>query len=122
MYHWFAPSPPAVNKAYKMFDDEEQVQYCMGVAEEAREMLQAKLDEKRKLAKKEGKTTIEEDDPTKVCSSGQVTTPIHVITYVTLFPVQAAVSQCHDKAVCRLRAEEAKDGGHGEQGEKETKR
>lgn len=57
-----------MNKAYKMFDDEEQVQYCMGVAEEAREMLQAKLDEKRKLAKKEGKTTIEEDDPTKVCS------------------------------------------------------
>lgn len=50
-----------------MFDDEEQVQYCMGVAEEAREMLQAKLDEKRKLAKKEGKAAIEEDDPVKVC-------------------------------------------------------
>ena len=40
----------AMNKAYKMFDDEEQLEYCMGVAEEA----------------KEGKTSIEEDDPIKV--------------------------------------------------------
>ena len=49
-----------------MFDDEEQLQYCMGVAEEAKEVLQAKIEEKRKLARKEGKTTIEEDDPVKV--------------------------------------------------------
>ena len=28
----------AVNKAYKMFDDEEQLEYCMGVAEEAKEL------------------------------------------------------------------------------------
>jgi hypothetical protein len=49
-----------------MFDDEEQLQYCMGVAEEAKEVLQAKVEEKRKLAKKEGKTSIEEDDPVKV--------------------------------------------------------
>lgn len=59
-------SPTAVNKAHKMFDDEEQLQYCMGVAEEAKEMLKAKLEEKRKLAKKDGKTSIEEDDPVKV--------------------------------------------------------
>lgn len=56
----------AVNKAYKRFDDDEELQYCMGVAEEARETLQAKLEEKRKQAKKDGKTTIEEDDPAKV--------------------------------------------------------
>ena len=60
------PPISAVNRAYKWFDDEEQLQYCMGVAEEAREMLESKLEEKRKLAKKEGKTTIEEDDPAKV--------------------------------------------------------
>lgn len=42
------------------------MQYCMGVAEEAKEMLESKLEEKRKLAKKEGKSTIEEDDPVKV--------------------------------------------------------
>ena len=59
-----------MNKAYKMFDDEEQLQYCMGVAEEAKETLQAKLEEKRKLAKKDGKTRIEEDDPIKVFSQG----------------------------------------------------
>lgn len=56
----------AVNRAYKWFDDEEQVQYCMGVAAEAKEMLESKLEEKRKQAKKDGKTTIEEDDPAKV--------------------------------------------------------
>lgn len=49
-----------------MFDDEEQLQYCMSVAEEAQETLQAKLEEKRKQAKKDGKTAIEEDDPDKV--------------------------------------------------------
>jgi len=55
-----------VNKAYKMFDDEEQLQYVMGVAEEAKELLEQKLDEKRKQAKKEGKTSIDEDDPETV--------------------------------------------------------
>ena len=50
----------AMNKAYKMFDDEEQLEYCMGVAEEAKELLD------QKLTKKEGKTSIEEDDPIKV--------------------------------------------------------
>ena len=55
-----------MNKAYKMFDDEEQLEYCMGVAEEARELLDQKLEEKRKQAKKEGKTSIEEDDPIKI--------------------------------------------------------
>ena len=56
----------AVNKAYKMFDDEEQLQYVMGVAEEAKELLEQKLEEKRKQAKKEGKTSIDEDDPVTV--------------------------------------------------------
>ena len=55
----------AVNKAYMMFDDEEQLEYCMGVAEEAKELLDQKLEEKRKQAKKEGKTSVEEDDPIK---------------------------------------------------------
>ena len=41
--------------------------YCMGVAEEAKELLDQKLEEKRKQAKKEGKTSMEEDDPIKVC-------------------------------------------------------
>ena len=50
-----------------MFDDEEQPEYCMGVAEEAKELLDQKLEKKRKQAKKEGKTSIEEDDPIKVC-------------------------------------------------------
>ena len=57
----------AVNKAYKMFDDEEQLEYCMGVAEEAKELLDQKLEEKRKQAKKEGKTSIEYEDLIKVC-------------------------------------------------------
>lgn len=60
-----------MNRAYKWFDDEEQMQYCMGVAEEAKEMLESKLEEKRKLAKKEGRSTIEEDDPAKVYTPGQ---------------------------------------------------
>ena len=47
----------AVNKAYKMFDDEEQLEYCMGVAEEAKELLDQKLEGKRKQAKKEVKTS-----------------------------------------------------------------
>lgn len=50
-----------------MFDDDEQLEYCMSVAEEARELLNQRLEEKRKQAKKEGKSSIEEDDPMKVC-------------------------------------------------------
>ena len=40
-----------------MFDDEEQLEYCMGVAEEAKELLDQKLEGKRKQAKKEVKTS-----------------------------------------------------------------
>ena len=68
----------AVNKAHKMFDDDEQLQYCMGVAEEAKEVLQAKLEEKRKLAKKEGKT-IEEDDPVKVHTGEQMIGGLYLV-------------------------------------------
>ena len=38
----------------------------MGVAEETKELLDQKLEEKRKQTKKEGKTSIKEDDPIKV--------------------------------------------------------
>ncbi len=56
-----------MNRAHKLFDDEEQLEYCMGVAEEAKETLSVKIEEKRKLARKDGKAvTIEEDDPVKV--------------------------------------------------------
>ena len=55
----------AMNKAYNMFHDEEQLEYCMGVAEEAKELLDQKLEAKRKQTKKEGKTSVEEDDPIK---------------------------------------------------------
>ena len=70
MLHILRVSPllAAVNRAYKMFDDEEQLQYCMSVAEEAKELLDQRLDEKRKQAKKEGRTGIEEDDPVMVSS------------------------------------------------------
>ena len=59
---------PAVNKAYKMFDDPEQMEFLKGAVEEARGVTEQKVKEKRKLAAKQGKTTIEEDDPEKVCS------------------------------------------------------
>ena len=55
-----------MNRAYKMFDEEEQLEYCMSVAEEAKQLLDQRLEEKRKQAKKEGKTSIDEDDPVKV--------------------------------------------------------
>ena len=41
-----------------MFDDEEQLEYCMGVAEEAKELLDQKLEGKRKQAKKEVKSRL----------------------------------------------------------------
>ena len=51
-----------------MFDDPEQMEFLKGVVEEARGLTEQKVKEKRKLAAKQGKTTIEEDDPEKVCS------------------------------------------------------
>ena len=56
----------AVSKAYEMFGDEEKYAYCKGVVEEAQATVDHKLEEKRALAKKAGRTTIEEDDPEKV--------------------------------------------------------
>ncbi|XP_065908382.1 dnaJ homolog subfamily C member 8-like isoform X1 [Dysidea avara] len=53
----------AVNKAYKLFEDEEQVKYCEAIVEEARSQLETKIIEKRKEAKKKGKDLIEEDMP-----------------------------------------------------------
>lgn len=53
----------AVSNAYKMLQDEEQLEYCKGVAEEAKVVTEEKVAEKRKLAKKQGKDIIEEDDP-----------------------------------------------------------
>ncbi len=35
--------PAAVNKAYKALDDEEKLQYCQGVVEEARAMIETKV-------------------------------------------------------------------------------
>ncbi|XP_064404859.1 dnaJ homolog subfamily C member 8-like [Halichondria panicea] len=55
----------AVSKAYEMFNDEEKYAYCKGVIEEAEALVEHKLEEKRALAKKSGKITIEEDDPEK---------------------------------------------------------
>ncbi len=62
------PTPSAVSKAYEMFNDEEKYAYCKGVIEEAEALVEHKLEEKRALAKKSGKITIEEDDPEKVSS------------------------------------------------------
>ena len=57
-----------MSKAYEMFNDDEKYAYCKGVVEEAQALIDHKLEEKRALVKKEGKTTtIEEDDPDKVC-------------------------------------------------------
>lgn len=56
----------AVNKAYKMFDDPEQMEFLKGAVEEAKGLAELKVKEKRKAAAKLGKTTIEEDDPDKV--------------------------------------------------------
>ena len=40
MYVW---SITAVNKAYKLFEDEEQVKYCETIVEEARSQLETKV-------------------------------------------------------------------------------
>ena len=37
------PQHIAINKAYKMFQDEEQVQFCKDVAEEARKQLETRV-------------------------------------------------------------------------------
>ena len=55
-----------MNKAYKMFDDPEQMEFLKGAVEEAQGMTELKVKEKRKLAAKQGQTTIDEDDPDKV--------------------------------------------------------
>eukprot|EP00731_Ephydatia_muelleri_P032070 Em0023g577a len=55
----------AVHTAYKMFDSEDQMEYCKGVVEEARANIEERMKEKRKVAKKNGKDKIEEDDPEK---------------------------------------------------------
>ena len=61
-----------MNKAYKMFDDPEQMEFLKGAVEEAKGLAELKVKEKRKLAAKQGVTTIEEDEPEKVgtCSGG----------------------------------------------------
>ena len=41
--HTLSHPPTAVNKAYKMLEDEEQVQYCQGVLEEAKATLEQKV-------------------------------------------------------------------------------
>ena len=49
-----------------MFDDPEQMEFLKGALEEAKGLAEQKLDEKRKVAAKQGNTTIEEDEPEKV--------------------------------------------------------
>ena len=49
-----------------MFDDPEQMEFLKGAVEEARGLAEQKVKEKRKLAAKQGKTAIEEDEPEKV--------------------------------------------------------
>ncbi|CAH1227425.1 dnaJ homolog subfamily C member 8-like [Branchiostoma lanceolatum] len=56
----------AVNKAYKMLDNEDAKRRCMDVVEEAKAHVDNRIKEKRKQLKKEGKSsTVEEDDPVK---------------------------------------------------------
>nr|CAH8868022.1 unnamed protein product [Trichobilharzia regenti] len=56
----------AVNKAYKALDDPETCRKCKEVVEEAKELVEQMMIEKRKRLKKSGgPTTIEEDDPDK---------------------------------------------------------
>ena len=55
-----------MNKAYKMFDDPEQMEFLKGAVEEARGLTEQKVKEKRKVAAKQGQTAIDEDDPEKV--------------------------------------------------------
>ena len=75
----------AINKAYKMFGDEEQIQFCRDVAEEAKKQLDKRLEEKRAKTKKEGKDGIEEDDPEKVTGyHGDKITLFYMILYLCL--------------------------------------
>ncbi|XP_028413367.1 dnaJ homolog subfamily C member 8-like [Dendronephthya gigantea] len=51
-----------LNKAYKLVNDEKEIVKVKEMINEGKALAEQKLSEKRKLAKKEGKTTIEEDD------------------------------------------------------------
>lgn len=53
----------ALNRAYKMLDDEKERKKCLEVVDEARERVDNNIIEKRKKLKKDAK--IEEDDPDK---------------------------------------------------------
>ncbi|XP_060527321.1 dnaJ homolog subfamily C member 8 [Cylas formicarius] len=55
----------AVNKAWKTLENEESRKKCMDIIEEAVGRTDLMLAEKRKKAKKDGKSTIPEDDPEK---------------------------------------------------------
>ncbi|TNN12319.1 DnaJ subfamily C member 8 isoform 2 [Schistosoma japonicum] len=56
----------AVNKAYKALDDPETLRKCKEIVDEARDLVEQMMIEKRKRAKKtSGSITIEEDDPAK---------------------------------------------------------
>jgi len=75
----------AVSKAYEMFNDEEKYAYCKGVVEEAQALVDHKLEEKREQAKKEGKTSIEEDDPDKVSHVNTVSKNSHHPSNTTIY-------------------------------------
>jgi DnaJ homolog subfamily C member 8 len=58
----------AVNKAYKMLEEEKERKRCLEVVDEARERVDKMITEKRKKAPKDSKTgesRVEEDDPDK---------------------------------------------------------
>ena len=101
-------STPAVNKAYKMFDDPEQVEFLKGAVEEAKGLAEQKVKEKQKVAAKQGKTTVEEDDPDKVGSQlvGRIalfclfTFLIIIFFYFDCAAVQPVVPQHTDKGDC----------------------
>ncbi|CAB4011894.1 Hypothetical predicted protein [Paramuricea clavata] len=52
-----------LNKAYKLVNDEKEVVKVKEMINEGKALAEQKLSEKRKQARKEGKMTIEEDDP-----------------------------------------------------------
>lgn len=65
----------AVNKAWKMVEDETELKKAKEVIEEAKVKTDAMLKEKRKKAKKDtGKEDIDEDDPVKYKHAGYVMT------------------------------------------------
>ncbi|CAI8007383.1 DnaJ homolog subfamily C member 8 [Geodia barretti] len=55
----------AVHKAYKMLDDEDQRAYVLEMVEDAKAKLDMEMEEKRKVVQRQGKDSIEEDDPEK---------------------------------------------------------